>query len=194
MFDATERRRYERELLAARDRERAARERVERLQRISATLGAPRRTPPRSRAAACAALAEAVGAQRAGLQLEGRALATLGDPGAPAGAARAAFARRRRPRRRRAVGRPAGRSSRPEERAVAAAMRGADALALERARLYEEQRDVAHTLQQALLSGAPPEDPRFARRRALPARGRASWRSAATGTTRSRSRATGSRS
>ena len=36
VFDATERKRYERELLAARDRERVARERVERLQRITA--------------------------------------------------------------------------------------------------------------------------------------------------------------
>ena len=40
VFDATDRQRYERELLAARDRERAARERVERLQRITAALAA----------------------------------------------------------------------------------------------------------------------------------------------------------
>ena len=38
MFDATERKQYERELLRARDRERAARERTERLQRITAAL------------------------------------------------------------------------------------------------------------------------------------------------------------
>jgi serine/threonine-protein kinase RsbW len=35
-------------------------------------------------------------------------------------------------------------------------------LALENARLYEQQRAVAHTLQHGLLAGAPPEDPRFA--------------------------------
>jgi serine/threonine-protein kinase RsbW len=40
LFDATDRRRYERELLAARDRERAARERNERLQRVTAALAA----------------------------------------------------------------------------------------------------------------------------------------------------------
>jgi len=40
MFDASDRRRYERELVAARDVERAARERVERLQRLSAALSA----------------------------------------------------------------------------------------------------------------------------------------------------------
>ncbi|HEX2104627.1 MAG TPA: SpoIIE family protein phosphatase [Solirubrobacteraceae bacterium] len=35
-------------------------------------------------------------------------------------------------------------------------------LALENARLYEQQRSVAHTLQHSLLAGAPPADPRFA--------------------------------
>ena len=34
-------------------------------------------------------------------------------------------------------------------------------LALERSRLYEETRDVAHSLQRSLLAGAPPSDPRF---------------------------------
>lgn len=38
IFDATHRRRYERELLLARERERAARRRIERLQRLSAVL------------------------------------------------------------------------------------------------------------------------------------------------------------
>ncbi|MBE2319720.1 EAL domain-containing protein [Solirubrobacter sp. CPCC 204708] len=40
LFDASDRRRYERELVAARDVERAARERVERLQELSAALSA----------------------------------------------------------------------------------------------------------------------------------------------------------
>ncbi len=42
VFDATDRREYERELLRARRREQAARERTERLQRVTATLGAAR--------------------------------------------------------------------------------------------------------------------------------------------------------
>ena len=40
VFDATDRQRYERELLAARDRERRARERAERLQRATAAIAA----------------------------------------------------------------------------------------------------------------------------------------------------------
>jgi serine/threonine-protein kinase RsbW len=40
IFDATDRKRYERELLRARDRERDARERIERLQRLTALLAA----------------------------------------------------------------------------------------------------------------------------------------------------------
>src|SRR5687768_8520961 len=40
VFDATERKQYERELLAARDRERVGRERIERLQWITAALAA----------------------------------------------------------------------------------------------------------------------------------------------------------
>jgi hypothetical protein len=38
---------------------------------------------------------------------------------------------------------------------------GQTGLALERARLYEETRDVALSLQRSLLAGAPPPDPRF---------------------------------
>src|SRR3954462_7321653 len=41
VFNAVERRRYERELLLARDAERAARERIARLQRLTAALAAP---------------------------------------------------------------------------------------------------------------------------------------------------------
>jgi PAS domain S-box-containing protein len=160
VFDATERRRYERELVVARDRERLVRERVERLHRLSATLAAAQDASAVARAA-CAALSDAVGAQRAGLELEGAPLAVLGDPRAPAARTRAAFA----------VGGggvqavlwvdPPGELA-VEERALAAAMAGQVTLALDRALLYEEQRDVAHQLQQALLSGEPPDDPRFA--------------------------------
>ena len=45
VFDATDRKRYEQELLAARNREREARERVERLQRITAALAAAPTAP-----------------------------------------------------------------------------------------------------------------------------------------------------
>ena len=66
VFDATERKLYERELLAARDRERVARERVERLQRITAALAAA----PDAAAIASAVIGELVaafGAERAGI-------------------------------------------------------------------------------------------------------------------------------
>ena len=42
---------------------------------------------------------------------------------------------------------------------------GQATLALERARLYEQQRDVAHGCQQSMLGGAPARDPRFESRR-----------------------------
>ncbi len=54
------------------------------------------------------------------------------------------------------------RSFTPDERAFLIAVARQTGLALERARLYEETRDVAHTLQRSLLAGAPPDDPRFA--------------------------------
>ena len=50
----------------------------------------------------------------------------------------------------------------PDERALLLACAGQATLALERSRLYEEQRDVAHVLQQSMLAGAPPADPRYA--------------------------------
>ena len=121
LFDATERKSYEKELLAARDRERDARERVERLQRITAALAAA----PDHAAIAAAVMAE----------LE-----------APFGAERAARAARGEP----ATG---------DEFLTAVAHQAA--LALERARLLEEARDVAHTLQQSMLAGEPPQDPRY---------------------------------
>jgi serine phosphatase RsbU (regulator of sigma subunit) len=48
-----------------------------------------------------------------------------------------------------------------EEQAFLLACAGQTALALERARLYEQARDVAHSLQRSLLAGAPLDDPRF---------------------------------
>jgi len=74
-FDATDRKRYERELLAARDRERAARERNERLQRVTAALAAALD----EREIAEATLAELVAATGAA----SAALAVAGDDGGP---------------------------------------------------------------------------------------------------------------
>ena len=48
-----------------------------------------------------------------------------------------------------------------DERAFLEACATQTGVALERARLLAEARDVAHTLQQSLLAGAPPRDPRF---------------------------------
>jgi serine/threonine-protein kinase RsbW len=84
-FDATDRKRYERELLAARDRERAARERNERLQRVTAALAAA--LDEREIAeATIAELAAATGAASAVLALAGdddgplRAVLAQGPP------------------------------------------------------------------------------------------------------------------
>jgi serine/threonine-protein kinase RsbW len=48
-----------------------------------------------------------------------------------------------------------------QERAFMETCAGQCSQALERARLYENERTVAHTLQKSLLAGAPPQDPRF---------------------------------
>ena len=49
----------------------------------------------------------------------------------------------------------------PDDMAFLSGLADRAALALENARLYEEERSVAHTLQQSLLAGEPPRDPRF---------------------------------
>jgi diguanylate cyclase (GGDEF)-like protein/PAS domain S-box-containing protein len=73
LFDATDRRRYERELVAARDVERTARERVERLQRVTGAL-AGALTPEDVAAAVLGELGEALGVDGA------RVLAADGTP------------------------------------------------------------------------------------------------------------------
>jgi PAS domain S-box-containing protein len=159
VFDATERKSYERELLAARDRERTAREDVERLQRISALL-----VTATSADAIAAAVADemrtTLGTARAGVAFDGATGTTEFDEGEPGRGAAARV--------------PLGatgqlwvefaepRAFSPEERAFLEACAAQTGVALERARLHEEARDVAHTLQQSLLSGTPPRDPRFA--------------------------------
>ena len=159
VFDATERKSYERELLGARDRERVAREGVERLQRITAQLVT---------AASAHAIAEAV---------IGELRATF--PGASAGIA----ADEREDRAGFDEGEPGGRGASARlplgsagclwlelaephafsvyERTFLEACAAHAAVALERARQHEETRDVAHTLQQSMLAGAPLRDSRF---------------------------------
>jgi PAS domain S-box-containing protein len=212
VFDATHRRRYERELVLARERERAARRRTERLQRLSAVLAAAVDT--REMAAA------AVGELALGLEAEEVVLALV-DPvngelqvvarhdagerrdGQIGGADRAALAEVMRtgrmllwsaasPQEENASplagrsradaeaiavlplsvrGEPSGvvllsfaerREFDEEEISFMDACAGQSSQALERARLYDNQRTIAHVLQQSLLAADPPHDRRFA--------------------------------
>jgi PAS domain S-box-containing protein len=183
VFPANERKRYEAELLAARDRERVLRERTQLLQRITAALAAA----PDAEAVAAAAVAELVaafGADRAGVAVpvapgeeELRVLSAhgSGDVARPAGVD--AFDEGEPGHRGAAVllslGRAYGGDGRlwlefatprpfePDERALLAACAVQTGQALERARLHQETADVALSLQRSLLAGAPPRDPRF---------------------------------
>ena len=159
VFDATERKSYERELLGARNRERVAREGVERLQRITAQLVT---------AASAEAITEAVSGElraafagsSAGIALDDpgrRAEFDEGEPGGRGASARVPLG---------TVGclwleLPEPHAFTSYERTFLEACAAHTAVALERARLHEEARDVAHTLQQSMLAGAPPQDPRF---------------------------------
>ena len=175
VFDATERKLYERELLAARDRERTARERIERLQRITAALA----VAPDARSIAAVVIDELTAAfDPAGIAVAVR------DPSSHELELVA---------RRGVVGEDAIHESRPEfdegglaavrlplgaagrlwlgfdgprawerdERDFLTAFAAQLGLALERARLHERTADVAVALQRSLLAGDPPLDPRF---------------------------------
>ena len=82
VFDATDRREYERELLLARDRERAARERTERLARITAVLAAAL-DPPQIAAAMAEELSVSGAADEVALALCDEHEGRLRDVGAP---------------------------------------------------------------------------------------------------------------
>jgi PAS domain S-box-containing protein len=212
VFDATHRRQYERELVRARNRETAARERTERLQRLSAALAAAVDTEQMTDAVVGAladdlradevvvALLDAgrdrlqtVGRHRAGADAEaepatgaidvdaslqrvlrgGRPLLVANgdahsDVAAVTGLSAGAFAAR-------ALlplaarGEPVGmvvvsflepRAFDEEEQLFMEACAAQCSQALERARLYEHERSVAHTLQKSLLASRPPQDPR----------------------------------
>jgi PAS domain S-box-containing protein len=182
VFDATERKLYERELMAMRDRERRSRERTERLQHLTAVLAAAPGVPAIA-AAAVRELVAALGAERAAVAVrdpETRQLEVLvrhgdvdtADAGTEAefdegeDGSRGAAARLPLGAAPGAVGRlwlefGGSRRFEPEEREFLIACAGQTGLALERSRRYEETRDVAHTLQRSLMAGAPPRDSRF---------------------------------
>jgi PAS domain S-box-containing protein len=158
-FDATERRSYERELLAARDRERTARENVERLQRLTARLG-PAANAEAIASTVVAELRSAFGAATAGIAADDPQDGMEydeGEPGNRGAAARVPLGVRGRLWLELAE----ARAFTVEERAFLEACAMQTGVALERARLLEQARDVAHTLQQSMLAGAPPHDPRF---------------------------------
>lgn len=208
VFDATHRRRYERELLSAREREREALRRMQRLQRLSAVLAAAVDTREMA-AAAVAELAEDLDAADVALALIDARSAQLEVVARHAGsdaagdlsdAGRASLDEIMRAGS--ALRWSAGEADEPPPSALAGdgvealavlplAARGEpigavllsfdepctfddeaisfmDACAaqcsqaLERARLYDNQRTIAHVLQQSLLADDPPQDRRFA--------------------------------
>jgi serine/threonine-protein kinase RsbW len=176
VFDATDRKRYERELLAARDREREARTRMEHLQRTATALAG---------AADAAAIAQVIveevvsslGADRAGLALldqDGGGLRVIGAHGDPVedlefapepafgdARARLPLGDRRGPSGLLWLDFDAPRAFTADDRALLGGFAAQASLALERSKLFEQQRDVAHALQQSLLGEAAPSDPRF---------------------------------
>jgi PAS domain S-box-containing protein len=179
VFDATERHLYERELLAARDRERSARDQLERLQGITSALAAA----PDVESIARSAIDQVIsgfGAEAAGVLVgdpytgelqplagHGEAIEVIG-PQFDEGEAgeRPATARLRLGTRQGLEGIlwlkwPGARPFAPGEPAVLMAVAEQTTVALERARLYEQTRDVAQTLQRSFLEAAVPEDPRF---------------------------------
>ena len=211
IFDATHRRRYERELMLARERERVARLRTERLQRLSAVLAAAVDTREMA-AAAVGELADGLGASEVALALLDPRTSQLHVAARHGGDttrelsddARAALDEIMRNRRMvlwsadspQADGDPPlgglaadssvqaiavlPLSTRGEPTGVvllsfsehhgfdeeeiafmdACAIQGSQAL--ERARLYDNQRTIAHVLQQSLLAADPPHDDRIA--------------------------------
>ncbi len=175
VFDATDRRRYEQELLAARDRERAARTHTERLEGLSRALVA---------AADTAAVAQAVGtelvasfdATRGGVAVrddEGMLRPLFGEAPVPRVESAPMFdegedgASARLPLGAETtlgvlwLAYDAPHTFTAEERALLIAGAGQATVALERSRLYETQRDVAHVLQQSMLGGPPRADRRY---------------------------------
>jgi PAS domain S-box-containing protein len=175
VFDATHRRRYERELLRAREGERAARRRIERLQRLSATLAAAVDARQMGEAAV-AQLADSLGAEHVAIALtdpetgellplarhgDGPDVEDFGDA-ADAATAVLPLATAGAPIGVLVAGLAAPRTLDEEERTFLDAAAAQCSQALERARLYDQAHLVAITLQRSLLAGAVPRDPRAA--------------------------------
>jgi PAS domain S-box-containing protein len=175
VLDARERKSYERELMVARDRERVARERTERLQRITAVVAAA----PDAQAIGAGVIGElaVLGVEQAGLAMldpetaELLVIARTGGPGSPgAMPAEPEFGEHEARLPLAGASGVAGvlwvvfaepRELDDDQRAFLLACASQAALALERGRLYEQTRDVASSLQRSMLAGAPPRDPRF---------------------------------
>ena len=146
VFDARERQSYERELVAARDR-------IERLQRITAVLAAA----PDEQAIELVVTGE-LGAERGTVEREPLREAEFDEA---AGEARLPLSSASGPLGRIALSFAEPRPFDPGERTFLLACAAQTALALERARLFKQTRDVASALQRSLLAGDPPRDPRF---------------------------------
>jgi hypothetical protein len=179
VFDASDRRRYEEELLAARDRARTERERTQRLQKLSGALAAAADTGAVAHAVG-EELVSTFGADRTGFAVRDpdgqlRPVFLRGGGRVPAPGAGAAFdegGERSGALARLRVGATHAsgvmwmgfdepRAFTPEERELLIACARQATVALDRARLFEEQRDVAQVLQQSMRVIAPPDDPRF---------------------------------
>jgi PAS domain S-box-containing protein len=169
VVDATERRLYEGELRAARDRERAARAWTERLLRLSERFAAAT-TPAAVADALLDALTDAFGAPRAGLALRDPdgTVTALGVRGDVAGLFEAGEPAVHVPlsagpgiEGRLSLELPESRGLDEQEQAFVAACASQAAVALERARLHAQTQDVALALQRSLLGELPPPDPRF---------------------------------
>jgi PAS domain S-box-containing protein len=176
VFDASDRRRYERELLAARDRERAARQRTEHLQHTATALAGTADGEAIARLVVDE-IAQALGADRVGLALLDRdagplrRLASRGDDGDPpalgsepvfdgsAGQVRIPL-RGATLRGLVWIGFDGPRELSSDARAFLLGVAAQATVALERSRLFEEQRDLARALQQSLLGASGPVDGR----------------------------------
>ncbi len=155
VFNATDRRRYEQELLRSQHRAQDSERRVLLLQRAAGMLTSAATVADVVRAVEDA-LTEAVG-EGAGLSWE---MSGEGHAAA-AGAIAVQLVAADRPAATVHVSLPEGRVLTDEELQLVAALGSQAGPALERARAAEYERVVADTLQAALLAGDPPDDPRF---------------------------------
>jgi serine/threonine-protein kinase RsbW len=179
VFDATDRKRYETELLVARDRERMAHARTEHLQRTATALAGAADAAGIARLIVEEVVAS-LGAVRAGLALLDREADRL-RPLFQHGPGGAGLELEPEPVFDEAAGQArlplgggtglhgvlwlafdAARAFSDDDRAFLLGFAAQASLALERSQLFEQQRDVAHALQQSLLGEAAPSDPRFA--------------------------------